>query len=48
MNMGFAMPMPVGTIGSLMIVIIAVCLCPETTGKHLVAELEVIKAAESP
>ncbi|MDX2158221.1 MAG: MFS transporter [Hyphomicrobiaceae bacterium] len=40
-QMGFALPMMIGTIGSLAIVILAVLLGPETKGKHLTAELEV-------
>jgi MFS transporter, SHS family, lactate transporter len=48
MNMGFAMPMMISTMLFLVIVIIAVLLGPETRGKHLTADLEVIKAAEAP
>ena len=48
MNMGFAMPMMIGTIASLIVVIIAVFLGPETKGKHLTADLEVLEAAEYP
>ena len=48
MNMGFAMPMMISTIFFLAIVIIAVLLGPETKGKHLTADLEVIKVAPQP
>jgi MFS transporter, SHS family, lactate transporter len=48
MNMGFAMPMLISTSGFLLIVIIAVLLGPETRGKHLTADLEVLKVAEAP
>jgi SHS family lactate transporter-like MFS transporter len=46
MNMGFALPMMVATIASLVIVIIAVLLGPETKGKHLTADLAVPHAAD--
>jgi SHS family lactate transporter-like MFS transporter len=45
MNMGFAMPMMVSTILFLAIFVISVLLGPETKGKTLTADLEVIKAA---
>ena len=48
MNMGFAMPMMISTTLFLFIVIIAVFLGPETRGKHLVADLEIIRGAEYP
>ena len=48
MNMGFAMPMMISTMLFLVIVIIAVLLGPETKGKKLTADLEVIKGAEYP
>jgi SHS family lactate transporter-like MFS transporter len=48
MGMGFAMPMMVSTIFFLGIVIIAVLLGPETKGKKLTADLEVIKGAAQP
>ena len=48
MNMGFAMPMMISTTLFLFIVIIAVLLGPETKGKHLTADLEIIKGAEYP
>lgn len=40
-KMGFAWPMLVATIGSLVVVIVAVWFGPETKGKKLTAELEV-------
>jgi len=46
MNMGFALPMMVATIASLVIVIVAVLLGPETKGKHLTADLAVPHAAD--
>src|ERR1019366_5036422 len=48
MNMGFAIPMLIGTTVSLLVVIFAVFLGPETRGKHLVADLEILEAAEFP
>jgi MFS transporter, SHS family, lactate transporter len=48
MGMGFAMPMMISTMLFLVIVIIAVLLGPETKGKKLTAELEVIKGALQP
>jgi len=47
-KMGFAMPMMVSTIVFLLIVIVAVALGPETKGKILTADIETMKAAESP
>jgi len=48
MGMGFAMPMMISTIFFLAIVIVAVLLGPETKGKKLTADLEVIKGAPQP
>ena len=48
MGMGFAMPMMVSTILFLAIVIVAVLLGPETKGKKLTADLEVVKVAPQP
>jgi MFS transporter, SHS family, lactate transporter len=48
MNMGFAMPMMISTIFFLVIVVIAVLLGPETKGKSLTADLELIKGAALP
>ena len=42
------MPMMNSTIGFLVLVIIAVLLGPETKGKKLTAELEIIKGAPQP
>src|SRR5215469_18442788 len=43
MNFGFAMPMMISTILSLVLVVISVRLGPETKAKTLTADLEVIK-----
>jgi len=43
-QMGFAKPMMYGTIGSLVVYVIAVFLGPETRGKVITADLEVIEA----
>ena len=43
-GMGFAKPMMYGAIGSLVVYIIAVYLGPETKGKIMTADLEVIEA----
>jgi MFS transporter, SHS family, lactate transporter len=43
-GMGFAKPMMYGTIGSLVVYVIAVFLGPETKGKVMTADLEVIEA----
>src|SRR4030088_1289720 len=43
-NMVFALPMMIGTMGSLVVLVIAVYLGPETKGKVMTADLEVIKA----
>jgi MFS transporter, SHS family, lactate transporter len=48
MNLGFAMPMMISTIFFLIIVVISVLLGPETKGKRLTADLEVIKGAALP
>jgi len=48
MNLGFAMPMMISTMLFLAIVIIAVWLGPETKGKHLTADLEVIEGTPQP
>ncbi|WP_428490002.1 hypothetical protein [Rhodopila sp.] len=42
--MGFAMPMMIGTMGSLVVLFIAVFLGPETKGTVMTADREVIKA----
>lgn len=43
-HMGFAKPMLYGTVGSLIVYVIAVYLGPETRGKVMSADLEVIEA----
>ena len=43
-GMGFAKPMMYATIGSLVVYVVAVFLGPETRGKVMTADLEVIKA----
>ena len=48
MNFGFAMPMMISTILSLVLVVISVLLGPETKGKRLTADLEVVKVAAQP
>ena len=46
--MGFAKPMLYGTIGSLVVYVIAVFLGPETKGMQLTAELEIFGKEEYP
>jgi len=48
MNFGFAMPMMISTIFFLVLVVISVWLGPETKGKTLTADLEVLKVAPQP
>ncbi len=48
MNMGFALPMMVSTMLFLVIVIIAVLLGPETKGKRLTSDIEVVQVAAQP
>jgi SHS family lactate transporter-like MFS transporter len=48
MNLGFAIPMMISTMFFLVIVVISVLLGPETRGKKLTADLEVIKVAPQP
>ena len=48
MNFGFAMPMMISTILSLVLVVFSVWLGPETKGKRLTADLEVVKVAAQP
>jgi len=45
--LGFALPMMISTMFFLVIVVIAVWLGPETKGKHLTADLEVVKVAQA-
>ena len=42
--MGFAMPMMISTMLFLVVVVISVLLGPETKGKKLTADLEIIEA----
>jgi SHS family lactate transporter-like MFS transporter len=44
-QMGFAQPMMYGTVGSLIVYVVAVFLGPETKGKVMTADLEVIEVA---
>ena len=48
MNMGFAMPMMISTMLFLVIVVISVFVGPETKGKKLTADLEVIQPVAVP
>jgi SHS family lactate transporter-like MFS transporter len=45
MNFGFVLPMTISTMLFLVLVVISVLLGPETKGKTLTADLEVIKVA---
>ncbi|MDR3538753.1 MAG: MFS transporter [Acetobacteraceae bacterium] len=47
-GMGFAMPMLVATSGGLVSFVLALLVGPETKGKVLVADLQIIEAAEMP
>lgn len=47
-GMGFAYPMMIATMGSLVVLVLGVYLGPETKGKVLTADLEVFKAEEYP
>ena len=48
MNFGFAMPMMISTMFFLVLVVISVLLGPETRGKTLTADLEIIKGVTQP
>jgi SHS family lactate transporter-like MFS transporter len=48
MKFGFAMPMMISTMFFLVLVVISVLLGPETKGKTLTADLEVIKGIAQP
>ena len=48
MKLGFATPMMISTMFFLVLVVIAVLLGPETKGKRLTSDLEVIKVAPQP
>jgi SHS family lactate transporter-like MFS transporter len=45
-GMGFALPMMVATIASLVVVVLSILLSPETRGKQFTADIEVFKAAD--
>jgi SHS family lactate transporter-like MFS transporter len=45
-GMGFAMPMMIATMVSLVVVVISILLSPETKGKQFTADIEVFKAAD--
>lgn len=45
-GMGFAMPMMIATIASLVVVVVSILLSPETKGKQFTADIEVFKAAD--
>jgi MFS transporter, SHS family, lactate transporter len=47
-GMGFAKPMLYGTVGSLVVYVIAVYLGPETKGMHMTADLQVFEKEEYP
>jgi MFS transporter, SHS family, lactate transporter len=46
MQMGFALPMMISTMVFLVLVVVFILMGPETKGKELTADLEVIKAAD--
>jgi len=48
MNFGFALPMMISTMVFLVLVVISVLLGPETRGKTLTADLEIIKGVAQP
>src|SRR5262249_16860507 len=48
MNRGLALPMIISTMIFLVLVVIAVLLGPETKGKRLTADLEVVERAPAP
>ncbi len=45
-GLGFALPMMISTIASLVVVVISILLSPETKGKQFTADIEVFKAAD--
>jgi SHS family lactate transporter-like MFS transporter len=47
-HMGFAVPMLIGTVGGLISFVITLFFSPETRGKELVAELQLLPLAEMP
>jgi SHS family lactate transporter-like MFS transporter len=48
LGMGFAKPMLMFTAGALVSFVVALLLSPETLGKEMVADLEIVAAAEAP
>src|SRR5205823_4264162 len=48
MGMGFAMPMMISTMVFLVLVVVTMLFGPETKGKHLTADLEVVETAPQP
>ncbi len=47
-HMGFAVPMVIGTVGGLISFVITLFFSPETMGKTMVADLEILPIAEIP
>jgi hypothetical protein len=47
-GMGFAKPMLYGTVGSLIVYVIAMYLGPETKGMQMTADLEIFEKREYP
>lgn len=47
-HMGFAVPMLVGTVGGLVSFVVTLFFSPETKGKAMVADLQVLPLAEIP
>jgi SHS family lactate transporter-like MFS transporter len=47
-GMGFAVPMLIGTVGGLVSFVVTLFFSPETRGKEMVADLEIIPLAEVP
>ena len=47
-QIGFAIPMMISTAVFLLLVVVFVLMGPETKGKELTADLQVIKVAETP
>jgi SHS family lactate transporter-like MFS transporter len=47
-QMGFAVPMLIGTVGGLISFVVTLFFSPETKGKVIVADLEILPLAEMP
>jgi MFS transporter, SHS family, lactate transporter len=47
-HMGFAVPMLIGTVGGLISFVITLFFSPETKGKAMVADLQILQVAEVP